>query len=65
MLNQIKEVIEQYDIICIYRHVFPDGDAKGSQFGLKTWIERKYPNMTPRVVNSSGVSDDKSFERVE
>ena len=44
MLNQIKEVIEQYEIICIYRHVFPDGDAKGSQFGLKTWIESKYPN---------------------
>lgn len=44
MLNQIIQLIEQYDTICIYRHILPDGDAKGSQFGMKTWIENKFPN---------------------
>lgn len=44
MLDQIIELIEQFDTICIYRHILPDGDAKGSQFGMKSWIESKYPN---------------------
>ena len=29
------ELVEQYDIITIYRHVSPDADALGAQFGLK------------------------------
>ena len=32
------ELVEQYDIITIYRHVSPDADALGAQFGLKQWI---------------------------
>lgn len=44
MLDQIIEYIERYDTICIYRHVLPDGDAKGSQFGMKTWIQHRFPN---------------------
>ncbi len=39
-----KEYIEEYDIITIYRHVHPDMDAYGSQFGLKTWLLDNYPN---------------------
>lgn len=37
------ELVEQYDIITIYRHVSPDADALGSQFGLKQWIQEAYP----------------------
>lgn len=38
------KTIEKYETIAIFRHVFPDGDALGSQFGLKTWIEANYPS---------------------
>lgn len=43
MFNQVIELIEQFDTICIFRHILPDGDANGSQFGIKSWIENKYP----------------------
>ena len=38
------ELVEQYDIITIYRHVSPDADALGSQLGLKQWIQETYPD---------------------
>ena len=44
MLNQIIQLIEKYDSVLIYRHILPDGDAKGSQFGMKSWVENKFPN---------------------
>ena len=41
--NILFELIERYEIITIYRHVSPDSDALGSQFGLKQWIQDTYP----------------------
>lgn len=41
--NILFELIERYDVITIYRHVSPDSDALGSQFGLKQWIQDTYP----------------------
>lgn len=41
--KKILELIEAYDTICIFRHVRPDGDAVGSQLGLKEWIKANYP----------------------
>lgn len=38
------ELVHAYDVITIFRHVSPDSDALGSQFGLKCWIEEHYPN---------------------
>lgn len=46
MKRQIIDVIEQYDTIIIHRHVRPDPDAYGSQFGLKRLLEANYPNKT-------------------
>lgn len=40
---RLQECIENYDIITIFRHVSPDSDALGSQFGMKLWIEEHYP----------------------
>lgn len=37
------ELIEQFDIITIFRHIGADGDALGSQFGIKTFIQDQYP----------------------
>lgn len=46
MKRQIIDIIEQYDTIIIHRHVRPDPDAYGSQFGLKRLLETNYPNKT-------------------
>lgn len=43
MYNKIKEAIEKYDRIIIHRHSNPDGDALGSQIGLKNIIKENYP----------------------
>lgn len=39
----LMEMIEQSDIITLFRHEHPDCDAVGSQFGLKNWIEENWP----------------------
>lgn len=44
MFNEIKKVIEQYNTIIIHRHLRPDGDCIGSQFGLKQIINDNYPD---------------------
>jgi nanoRNase/pAp phosphatase (c-di-AMP/oligoRNAs hydrolase) len=38
------QLVEQYDVITIYRHIAPDGDALGSQFGLKQYLLDTYPH---------------------
>lgn len=39
----LKESIEAFDSIVIFRHINPDGDASGSQSALKTWLKDNYP----------------------
>lgn len=41
--SQLLEYIEQYDTICIFRHINPDGDALGSQVGLARFIKLNWP----------------------
>ena len=43
MYNKIIEAIEKYDRIIIHRHANPDGDALGSQVGLKHILKANYP----------------------
>ncbi|MGI6608164.1 MAG: DHH family phosphoesterase [Erysipelotrichaceae bacterium] len=40
---EIRNIIEQYDSIVIYRHFRPDYDASGSQLGLKHILKENYP----------------------
>ena len=44
MFEKILQLIEKYDTIIIHRHQNPDGDALGSQIGLKNIIEVNYPH---------------------
>lgn len=44
MYGKVKSLIEKYDRIIIHRHKNPDGDAYGSQLGLKRLIELNYKN---------------------
>ena len=56
MFEAIQELILQYPRIIIHRHKNPDGDALGSQFGLKQILTDTFPDkeilavgdMTPR-----------------
>lgn len=43
MFEEIRSLIEQYDTVIIHRHSKPDGDAIGSQIGLKNLISDNYP----------------------
>lgn len=44
MHNKIIKLIKEYDNIVIYRHARPDGDALGSQMGLKEIIRDNFPS---------------------
>lgn len=42
MFEQILQMIQQYDKIVIHRHSSPDGDAMGSQLGLKAILRESF-----------------------
>mgnify|MGYP000072627422 CR=1 FL=1 len=44
MPNNILESVKNFNTITIFRHVFADMDAIGSQFGLKYYLESAYPD---------------------
>lgn len=44
MISKALDAIKQYDVIVIHRHTTPDGDAMGSQIGLKRIIEHNFPD---------------------
>ena len=43
MFEEILQAIKEYQTIIIHRHFNPDGDAMGSQIGLKNIIKDNYP----------------------
>lgn len=43
LYKQIKKEIKKYDDIVIVRHIGPDPDALGSQFGLRELIKLNFP----------------------
>ena len=50
MFENIIELIKRYDTIIIHRHKKPDGDALGSQIGLKNIIIDNFPGKTVYMV---------------
>ena len=68
--NKIFELIKQYETIIIHRHEKPDGDAIGSQLGLKLAILATFPTKNVFVVgdvserlNFAGKLDDVNDEQ--
>ena len=51
-LNVIREKIESYNTITIFRHVHPDMDAYGSQMGLKIALQALYPEKQVYVLGT-------------
>lgn len=43
MFDDVRKAIELHDTIVIHRHRNPDGDAIGSQIGLKQILQSNYP----------------------
>ena len=50
MFEQVLECIKKYDTIIIHRHKNPDGDALGSQIGLKHILRDSFPEKRVLVV---------------
>ena len=50
MFTKLLEKIKENDTIIIHRHSNPDGDALGSQIGLKNIIKENFPEKTVYVV---------------
>ena len=50
MFTAFLEKIKEFDTIIIHRHSNPDGDALGSQIGLKNIIKENFPEKTVYAV---------------
>ncbi len=44
MIDAFLNEINSYDTITLFRHINPDGDALGSQLGLKSWLMDNFNN---------------------
>lgn len=53
MFKAILEAIKAHDTIIIHRHTRPDGDAMGSQIGMKELIRTNFPEKTVYAVGDS------------
>ena len=53
MFESIISLIEKYDTVIIHRHTKPDGDAIGSQIGLKKLISDNYPEKRVLAVGDA------------
>ena len=57
-IERLYELIKESNSIIIHRHVRPDPDALGSQYGLKYLIEASFPDKTVKAAGtvSQGLS---------
>lgn len=53
MFEAVLDCIKEYDTIIIHRHSRPDGDAMGSQIGMKHIILENFPNKAVYTVGDS------------
>ena len=51
--DKILEQIKKFDRIAIFRHIMPDFDALGTQFGLATWIKDNFPSKEVKVLGDN------------
>lgn len=53
MISKAFEAIKNHDVIVIHRHTNPDGDAMGSQLGLKRILQTNFPDKKIYAVGDS------------
>lgn len=49
-IAELHKLIKKYDRIAIFRHIKPDYDALGTQYGLATWIKDNFPKKEVRCL---------------
>ena len=68
MYQHILDVISRHNRIIIHRHTNPDGDAMGSQIGLKHLILANYPEKEVYMVGDApkryGFMDDSQMDMI-
>lgn len=52
-MHEALELLKKYDTVIIHRHTNPDGDAMGSQIGLKNLLLDNFPEKKVYVVGDS------------
>ena len=69
MFEHILQEIKQYDTIILHRHSKPDGDAMGSQIGLKHLLRENFPEKTVYAVGDEprffGFMEDSTMDIIE
>ena len=68
MFEELFSAIKKYRRIIIHRHSSPDGDAMGSQIGLKNILKENFPDKEIYVVGDSsqrfGFMDDSVMDNI-
>jgi len=63
--KSIWKTIKKYDTITIFRHIHPDGDAYGSQIGLKRMINKMFPNKKVYCLGEQSSHWGKLFDAMD
>lgn len=68
MFQKILQLIQEHDTIILHRHTKPDGDAMGSQIGLKNILKENFPDKTIYAVGDDprffGFMDDSQMDDI-
>lgn len=68
MFESVLQLIGSYDRIILHRHNKPDGDAMGSQIGMKHLIMENFPEKTVYAVGDDprffGFMDDSQMDEI-
>ncbi len=68
MFEAILAKIKAYDTVILHRHSKPDGDALGSQLGLKHILQENFPEKTVYAVGDDprffGFMDDSTMDEI-
>lgn len=54
--KEILSNIKKYDKIGVFRHIMPDYDALGTQFGFVTWLKENFPEKDIKVLGDNHVT---------
>lgn len=63
--HQLVELIEKNHSIVVFRHIRPDGDAYGSQWGLVSYLKQAYPQKQIYGVGENNGSLKNLFPEVD
>ena len=58
MFEGLYSALEQSEVITLYRHINPDCDALGSQWGLAAWLKHRFPLKRVYVLGHQKMTGD-------